>query len=394
VRSPWFARPGAVPGPADAQPTAEPQPDAASGVPWPDVDSGVPWPDVDSGVPWHYGDPMREQRRLLEGAAVTDLSQRGLLTVTGPERLSWLHSLTTQHLENLPPGESAETLILSPHGHVEHSLHVVDDGETTWLSVEGGAAQAILEWLQGMRFRIKVQVADVSADWAAIGAVLAPGAEPPPALAAALAAGGSTPDGAAPPSWQDPWPAPGPDTGVYTDVAEHPGVHRPWREIWVARADLPAIAERLEPAGSWAAEALRVAAWRPREGREVDHRTLPHEADWLRSALHLNKGCYRGQETVSRVYRVGRPPRRLALLHLDGSEHVLPERGAEVFVQGEPQQNGADGAAARSIGTVTSAVLHFELGPIALALLKRNVPVDAALRVDSIPAAQEVVVQP
>ena len=79
-------------------------------------------------------------------------------------------------------------------------------------------------------------------------------------------------------------------------------------------------------AGIWAAEALRVAAWRPRLGFETDHRTIVHEVDWLRTAVHLHKGCYRGQETVARVHNLGRPPRRLVFLHLDGSGHVLPDR--------------------------------------------------------------------
>ncbi|MFZ0158885.1 MAG: hypothetical protein WAL50_07640, partial [Kineosporiaceae bacterium] len=190
----------------------------------------------DAGVAWHYGDPMREQRALAAGAAVTDLSHRGLLVVTGADRLAWLHSLTTQHLTDLVPGASVETLILSPHGHVEHSLHLVDDGERTWLSVEPGAAQPVAEWLRGMRFRKRVDVADVSADWAALGVVTGPDGALPAGLHLSPTASGAAP------SWQDPWPAPGPDTGVYTsgDVADHPGWARPWREVWLARAELEA----------------------------------------------------------------------------------------------------------------------------------------------------------
>ena len=86
------------------------------------------------------------------------------------------------------------------------------------------------------------------------------------------------------------------------------------------RADLAGSAGRGRRAtGLWAYEALRVEARRPRLGFETDHRTIPHEVDWLRTAVHLQKGCYRGQETVARVHNLGRPPRRLVLLHLDGS---------------------------------------------------------------------------
>jgi folate-binding protein YgfZ len=340
--------------------------------------------DLDAAVAWHYGDPMREQRRLAAGEAVTDLSHRGLVTVAGPDRLDWLHSITTQHLAGLAPMVSTESLVLSPHGHVEHSLHLVDDGERTWLGVEPGAAEPVADWLRSMRFRKKVEVADVSEQWAAVGLVLAPDA-PLPAFAGYLADGA---DGA-PPPWQDPWPQPGPDTGVYTtgELADHPGWGRPWREIWLPRAGLADRLAGVELAGSWAAEALRVAAWRPRAGRENDHRTLPHEPDWLRTSLHLTKGCYRGQETVARVYHLGRPPRRLVMLHLDGSEHELAAHGDPVHVATVP--DGQD--TGRPVGLITSAVRHYELGPIALALIKRNVPADATLTVAGQAAAQEII---
>ena len=360
-RSPLLARPGAVPAPPA---------------------------DLDAAVAWHYGDPMAEQRRLLAGAAVTDLSHRGLLTIAGPDRLTWLDSLTTQHVARLAPGQAVEDLVLSPHGHVEHALHVVDDSERTWLSTEPGAAGAVLEFLTGMRFRRKVEVTDVGGQWAAVGLVVATGAPLPTGLQTlAMLRGGE----GGPPSWQDPWPQPGPDSGVYTaDDLDHPGRRRPWREVWVARDRLVQATDGLELAGSWAAEALRVAAWRPRAGRENDHRMLPHEADWLRTAVHLEKGCYRGQETVARVYHLGRPPRRIVMLHLDGSGHDLPKPGAAVH-RGEV--TGEDDAQ-RPVGHVTTAARHHELGPIALALVKRNTPVDAPLRVGDIAAAQETIALP
>ncbi|NED80222.1 folate-binding protein, partial [Streptomyces sp. SID11233] len=118
-----------------------------------------------------------------------------------------------------------------------------------------------------------------------------------------------------------------------------------------------------------------------------DHRTIPHEVGWLANAVHLDKGCYRGQETVARVHNLGKPPRRLVFLHLDGSEVHLPPHGA-------PLRLATDGPDSRVLGFVTTSARHHELGPIALGLIKRNVPVDAPLLAEKTAAAQEVVVQP
>src|SRR4051794_7203963 len=280
---------------------------------------------IDAGVAAHYGDPLREERLLEEGLAVVDLSNRSVLTVSGVDRLTWLHSMTTQSLTGLAPRTSVETLVLSPKGHVEHALHVVDDGTATWITSEPGTGPALLAWLQSMRFMLRVDVADVTDDYAVLGEPVAAESAPGEPLA-----------------WLDPWPDLVGDTAAYGPVVDHPGSVRQWRELIVPRADLVAAVGDRPLAGIWAAEALRVAAWRPRLGFETDHRTIVHEVDWLRTAVHLHKGCYRGQETVARVHNLGRPPRRLVFLHLDGSGHVLPDRGAEVVLDG------------RAIGFVTS----------------------------------------
>lgn len=324
---------------------------------------------IDAAVPAHYGDPLREQRLLLEGLASVDLSHRGVVTVSGPDRLSWLHSLTTQHLSDLPAGGSAEALVLTPKGHIEHELHLVDDGEVTWISVEPGTSQRLASWLDSMRFLLRVEVADRSDEYAVIG-------EP----TAAPAAPGE------PPAWVDTWPTLGVDTAPYSHVEPHPGQGRRWREVIVPRAALAQELAGRELAGMWAAEALRVAAWRPRLGFETDHRTLVHEVDWLRTAVHLHKGCYRGQETVARVHNLGRPPRRLVFLHLDGSGHVLPQTG-DALRLGE-----------RQVGHLASVARHHELGPIALALVKRSTPVDVDLVVATesgpVSASATVIVTP
>lgn len=282
---------------------------------------------VDAGVAAHYGSFHGEQRALESGAGFVDLSHRDVLRVTGPDRLGWLHSLTTQAFEGLQPGVWTTALVLSPQGHVEHAFTGVDDGEAFTAHTEPGAGAALVEFLDRMRFMMRVEVSLVD-DLAVVG----------------LPGGGF--------------------------------------EL-VDRAALPAYAEAHGPAaGIWAEEALRIARGEPRLGLDTDHRTIPNEVGWLGSAVHLDKGCYRGQETVARVHNLGRPPRRLTLLHLDGTENALPAVGADVL------------AGDRVVGRVGSSARHHELGPIALALLKRNTPVDAPLVVDGIAAGQEVVVDP
>ncbi|MER8183187.1 glycine cleavage T C-terminal barrel domain-containing protein [Kitasatospora sp. NPDC094015] len=308
----------------------------------------VPAEGADEGVAAHYGNIFREQRELAEGRGFVDLSHREVLTVTGDDRLAWLHLLLTQHVSELPAQQATEALVLSPNGHVEHALYLVDDGATTWAHVEPGTGQALIAYLESMKFFYRVEVTDATADFAVVHL---------PAGSTASAEGAAA-------------------------VRELPY----GRDLFVPRAELSALTAGYGPAaGVWAYEALRVEAHRPRLGFETDHRTIPHEVDWLGSAVHLQKGCYRGQETVARVHNLGRPPRRLVFLHLDGTEEKLPAHGAEVRL-------AADGGEGRPVGFVTSSARHHELGPIALALVKRNVPVDAVLLAGTVPASQDVVV--
>ncbi|HEV2936087.1 MAG TPA: folate-binding protein [Streptosporangiaceae bacterium] len=311
------------------------------------------WPD--EGVAAHYGDPMREQRALAESAGLVDRSNRGVLRITGQDRLSWLHSLTTQQLEGLAAGQSAQALILSPTGHVEHHLTLTDDGTAVWVHVEPGTAEALTKFLESMRFMLRVEVADVSQDYAVLTVMGPAGGD----LAAGL-------DGVA--ARVDPGPF-----GII--------------DLIVARDLLPDAAAELvrrggRIAGMWAFEALRIAARVPRLGVDTDHRTIPHEVGWIETAVRLNKGCYRGQETVARVHNLGHPPRRLVFLDLDGSVDRLPAHGDPVELE------------AATVGFVGSAARHYELGPIGLALVKRTVPVDATLLAGGVAAAQEVIVPP
>jgi tRNA-modifying protein YgfZ len=332
----------------------------------------------DAGVPWHYGDPHGEQRRLAIGRARVDLSHRGVIRVSGPDRLGWLHSLSTQHLERLVPGGSTVTLFLSPHGHVEQEAHVVDDGESTWLIVDASSITGLMEYLQSMRFMLRVEIEDVTDEWAVVGDGVHEVLDGTLTWLAPSEFAGL--------SGSDAGSDRGGDAGRYLAAAyldQRPEVFAV-REILVPRSELLAHLGA-DPAGTWAWEALRVAAAVPRAGFETDHRTLPHEVGWVGPAVHLAKGCYRGQEAVARVHNLGHPPRRLVLLHLDGGAEILPAHGDPVFL-GE-----------RQIGWIGSAARHFELGPIATAVVKRTAPEGEDLMVRAaegeIAAAQEVVIR-
>ncbi|GAA4543216.1 folate-binding protein [Pseudonocardia xishanensis] len=313
-------------------------------------------PDPDEAVPAHRGDPPAEQRAMVRSAAVVDRSHRGVVAVPGAERLSWLHLLLSQHVSELPEGTGTEALILDGQGRVLHHMLVSHVGDTVWLDTEQADLADLLGYLQKMVFWSKVDPRDATAELAVLSLV-------GPDTARVLAAVG----------------APVPE-GPYAS-AELPGgglVRRmPWpgpdaADLLVPRAELTSWWERLTAAGARAAgamafEALRIEARQPRVHVDTDERTIPHEVEWIPSAVHLAKGCYRGQETVARVANLGRPPRRLVLLHLDAGDEELPITGDPVSRDG------------RVVGRVGSVTQHHELGPVALALLKRSVPVEAEL---------------
>jgi folate-binding protein YgfZ len=284
----------------------------------------------DAGVAWHYGDPLGEQRLLDRGDGWVDLSHRPVVEVIGADRLAYLHTLTSQHVSELEPGRWTEALVLDAHGRVEHHLTLVDDGERVLAHVEPGTAADLVQYLQSMVFWSKVEVSDRDD----LGVVWRPGAS-------------------------------GMDGGDSFEV--------------MPRDDVSGQSGRR--AGTWAYEALRVAAGRARLGFETDHKTIPAEVNWIGTAVHLQKGCYRGQETVARVHNLGHPPRRLVRLHLDGSDDRLPQRGDPLTMNG------------RSVGFVGTVVQHYELGPVALGLLKRQVPDDADVTAgaDALPLSIETV---
>jgi tRNA-modifying protein YgfZ len=315
---------------------------------------------VDAAVAWHHGDPLAEQRTAARASAVVDRSNRDVLVVPGEERLSWLHSLTSQHLAALTDGAATEALVLDVNGRVERHLEVAELDGRVWIDTEPGHGVPLLDYLVKMRFWSKAEPA--AAQYAVLtvlgpetAATLRAAALPVPEDGRAMGDGGAIVKRKA---WRT------------LDTAEvlvpRDGLHDWWSRLTAAGA---------RPAGTLAYEALRVEALRPRLGVDTDQRTIPHEVGWIGPAVHLDKGCYRGQETVARVSNLGRPPRRMVLLHLDGSADNPPLTGDDVLLDG------------RAVGRVGTVAQHHELGPIALALLKRSVAVDAELSTSTTAAA-------
>ena len=286
----------------------------------------------DKGAIWHFGEPNKEQKALVAGDAWAQLLNKAVITITGEDRLTWMHALTTQHLEKLPAGEWKEALILDAQGHIEEQMYLVDDGAILWLHTEKERAAGLVSYLEKMKFMLRVEVADVSGDYAVLRA---------PGIADSVG-------------------------GPYALV--------PRTEL----ADtIEAFKQSHTEVGMWALEAERVAAGRARLLFETDHKSIPNELGFLNTAVHMNKGCYRGQETVAKVFNLGQPPRRLVLLHLDGSMVVMPEHGAKVELDG------------KEIGFIGTTARHYELGPIALAVIKRSVPLEATLICEGVSAFQE-----
>ena len=286
----------------------------------------------DKGAIWHFGEPNQEQKALAAGKAWADLSHRGIISISGKDRLTWLHALTTQHLEKLEAGKWVEALILDVQGHVIDQLFLVDDGSTTWLHTENSRTQEILDYLNKMKFMLEVDVKDQSNDYAVLRA---PGK---------------------------------------SDLLGGPYALVPRSEL---KETTDAFSKSHIQVGMWALEAERVSQGRARLLFETDHKSIPNELGFINKAVHMNKGCYRGQETVAKVFNLGQPPRKLVRLHLDGSMVAMPEHGAKVFLED------------KEVGFIGTVARHYELGPIALAVIKRNVPADVTLICEGVSASQE-----
>ena len=312
----------------------------------------------DAGTTWHYGDPLGEQRAALTDAVLIDRSHRGVITLTGPDRLTWLHDISSQHIADLADGATVENLSLDAQGRVQDHWIQTELGGVSHLDTEPWRAEPLLAYLKRMVFWAQV-VPDAADD--AVLSLLGP------ALADQKVLDALGID-ALPESIAAPLPQ-----GFVRRMPTHPDGPAVALDLVVPRDQLPTWRDRLEtagvrPAGVWAYEAHRVAGLRPRLGVDTDDRTIPHEVGWIGTAVHLDKGCYRGQETVARVHNLGKPPRMMVLTHLDGSVS-RPATGAAVLTGG------------RAVGRLGTVVDHVDLGPVALALVKRGLAADTPLRV-------------
>ena len=290
----------------------------------------------DKGAIWHFGEPNKEQRALAEGKAWADLSHLSVIAISGDDRLKWLHDLTTQYLVDFGAGTWLSAMVLDPQGHVEYQFNVVDDGSVSYLVMDPHFAEGLSTYLNKMRFMLRVEVRDATQDFAVMRA-----------------------------------------PGVANEIGG-PFALVPRAELEEMKSAFNSTATQV---GTWALDAERVAAGRPRHGIDTDFKTIPNELGVLNGAVHMNKGCYRGQETVAKIYNLGKPPRRLVMLHLDGHAVVMPPSGTPVM-NGETQ-----------VGFLGTVARHHELGPIALAIVKRNTPVDAQLMVEGVAASQQIIVE-
>ena len=341
--------------------------------------SAVPAPETgpDAGAVWHYGDPLGEQRAAADGAVVVDRSHRAVLRLTGNDRKTWLHSISSQHVSDLSDGAVTQNLSLDGQGRVEdHWIQTQLDG-VTYLDTEPWRGEPLLSYLNKMVFwsDVAVEPADL-----AVLSLLGPHLVDPQVLDA-LGVGSLPAEGAAVALPEGGFLRRMTGPSVELDLVVPRDQAAPWRQRLVDAG--------VRPAGVWAYEAHRVAALRPRLGVDTDERTIPHEVGWIGTAVHLDKGCYRGQETVARVHNLGKPPRMLVLVHLDGSAD-RPNTGDPVLAGG------------RRVGRLGTVIDHVDEGPIALALLKRGLPADtplttggdaevaAVIDADSLPPADEV----
>lgn len=410
-------------------------------------------------APEHFGNPLREQALLAQGQAWAWLS-RDVVEVSGADRLSYLTTVSTQVLTDLEnDGQSRQVLFLDANGHILYAALAVaglvpaqaeqaDPGEqSVLLLVDAGCGEGLAQLLNSRRFMLRVQ-AQVRPDLQVAGAI-GDGVQKLTGVVENLVT-----------TWRDPWPGITPGGSTYFTGTRHPGANyraggvvvalepgqtapgqeqasgqeqapgqeiTPGQEIAPSQAaasgqeaapgqehalapgqeqapgqetapsQAPAAGELIQAGdltqvGELAWEALRIEAGLPRWAREVDARAIPNELDWLRTGVHLNKGCYPGQETIARTVNLGRPPRRLVQLQLAGWQGQLPEVGARVYLP------AGDNPAGKVVGAITSVARHWELGNIALALVRRGVPAQAELAVDLEAgyesASQELLVDP
>ncbi|MDO5746688.1 MAG: hypothetical protein Q4P66_03390 [Actinomycetaceae bacterium] len=408
-------------------------------------------PSNDESCEAGYGDPSAQFHAFIHGAGIVDLSHREVVAVSGPDRLTWLTTLSSQVVDTLTPGDSQELLLMDAQGHITFAAGIFDTGTVAYLLVDQGQGAKLAAFLESMKFMLRVDIkyadnmvqlgfvpggsveaalsliAHTAAHQANVGAdphnstedavdfaaknpvkdaaycaddATLPTTTPHTSHSAVQSLPGSGVDcsntdipelgdtdqfhkGCVIGVWRDPWPGiteggttyfqgtmpfVTPTAIAVVDVLRREQFIEAWLTLAKGYGSFPAETDDGYPikkpilCGCDAWQAVRIANWRPSFATEVDTKSVPHELDWLRTAVHLHKGCYCGQETVARIVNLGRPPRRMVFIHIDGSTHERPQHGADI-VYGK-----------RAMGKLTSVVYHPEEGWIGLGVVRRAAP--------------------
>ena len=289
-----------------------------------------------------------QYRAATEALALLDRSERGKLAVSGPQAGEFLDSLLSNDVASLQPGTGVDATLLTHKGRMLAEVRVLRTEAELLLDTERVALQALFDALHQFRVGYDAQLHKRTL---AVGllSLIGPGCD------AALA---SLP-GAAEHDHHAATLEGHPIRLVRSDV----GI-----DVFCESEHTSAIGAALEHAGAVSieetvAEAIRIEHGRPRFGVDIDEGTMPQEAGIHERAVSYSKGCYVGQETVARLYWKGKPNRHLRGLRL--SEPLAP---------GTPLLLGD-----QQVATVGSVADSPRLGPIALALVRREAEAGAEL---------------
>jgi folate-binding protein YgfZ len=283
-----------------------------------------------------------QYRVLKEGAGVVDRSARGKLMARGDDAAEYLQGQLTNDIEALEPDTGCYSALLDRKGHMQADMRLLrlSTGDL-WLDAEAEAVPAVERHLRMYSIGRQVEIEDVSGEWSILS-VIGP-------AAAELA--GTAP--LSPEHAQRYYEREGVEIlAVATDLG---------LDLIVRAAESQQLQEVLARSGGAevteaAAEILRVESGRPRFGREMTTATIPQEAGIAERAVSFTKGCYIGQETVARLHYRGKPNR-----HLRGLRLEAPVSDGDAIALGD-----------REVGKIGTAVLSPALGPIALAVIRRE----------------------
>lgn len=313
----------------------------------------------------------RELRSVREDVGLFRLPGRAVLEVSGGDRVRWLDGMLSADVKSLAFGGGAPGLLLTRQGRIVADLYVLARSESFWLELEAVALAGVRERLAGY-----VIADDVTLDDRRDALVRL--ALEGPRAAERLAAASADVGGLAAYGWREVTLS-----GAAVSAAAWAFSGLSGFQLFVPAAAAAAVCDALLAAGCAAAsadtlECLRIAAGVPWLGRELDETVLPAEAR-LEAAISISKGCYTGQEVVTRLRSRGRVGHLLVGLRFEGES--LPVKGAEIH------------AAAGRIGQVTSSVLSPEHGAIGLGFVRaEDAEPGAGLRVAG--AAARIVALP